>query len=145
MKTKNIEQVQPQGFLADLLSNIDEKEMKRTENRMLLAMKIAEALKQKHISQKEFANMMGKSETVVSEWLSGDRNFTIDTLTDISVALGVSLIDTDMTCMYVIPNTYQIESTIKATAIKSKGELSVYSTEENIISTQPGKNKLLAI
>lgn len=145
MKTKNIEQVQPQGFLADLLSNIDEKEMKRTENRMLLAMKIAEALKQKHISQKEFANMMGKSATVVSEWLSGDRNFTIDTLTDISVALGVSLIDTDMTCMYVIPNTYQIESTIKATAIKSKGELSVYSTEENIISTQPGKNKLLAI
>ena len=145
MKTKNIEQVQPQGFLADLLSNIDEKEMKRTENRMLLAMKIAEALKQKHISQKEFANMMGKSETVVSEWLSGDRNFTIDTLTDISVALGVSLIDTDMTCMYVIPNTYQIESTIKPTAIKSKGELSVYSTEENIISTQPEKNKLLAI
>lgn len=140
-----IEQVQPQGFLADLLSNIDEKEMKRTENRMLLAMKIAEALKQKHISQKEFANMMGKSATVVSEWLSGDRNFTIDTLTDISVALGVSLIDTDMTCMYVIPNTYQIESTIKATAIKSKGELSVYSTEENIISSQPGKNKLLAI
>lgn len=145
MKTKNIEQVQPQGFLADLLSNIDEKEMKRTENRMLLAMKIAEALKQKHISQKEFANMMGKSATVVSEWLSGDRNFTIDTLTDISVALGVSLIDTDMTCMYVIPNTYQIESTIKSTAIKSKGELSVYSTEENIISTQPGKYKLLAI
>lgn len=142
---KNIEQVQPQGFLADLLSNIDEKEMKRTENRMLLAMKIAEALKQKHISQKEFANMMGKSATVVSEWLSGDRNFTIDTLTDISVALGVSLIDTDMTCMYVIPNTYQIESTIKSTAIKSKGELSVYSTEENIISTQPGKYKLLAI
>lgn len=67
MKTKNIEQARPQGFLADLLSNIDEREMKRTENRMLLAMKIAEALKQKHISQKEFANMIGKSATVISE------------------------------------------------------------------------------
>ncbi|WP_081618586.1 helix-turn-helix domain-containing protein [Segatella paludivivens] len=39
--------------------------------------------------------MMGKNATVVSEWLSGDRNFTIDTLTDISVELGISLIDTD--------------------------------------------------
>lgn len=93
MKMKNIEQVQPQGFLADLLSDIDEKEMKRTENRMLLVMKISKALKQKHISQKEFANMMGKSATVVSEWLSGDRYFTIDTLTDISVMLGNSYID----------------------------------------------------
>ena len=99
MKMKNIEQAKPQGFLADLLSNIDEKEMKHTENRMLLAMLISETLKQKHISQKEFANMMGKNATVVSEWLSGDRNFTIDTLTDISVALGVSFIDTEKTFM----------------------------------------------
>ena len=86
-----IEQVRPQGFLAALLSDIDKREMKRTENRMLLAMKISETLKQKHISQKEFANIMGKSASVVSEWLSGDRNFTIDTLTDISVALGVNM------------------------------------------------------
>ena len=43
--------------------------------------------------------MMGKNATVVSEWLSGDRNFTIDTLTDISVALDVSFIDTDKTSM----------------------------------------------
>ena len=88
---KNIEQVQPQGFLAELLSDIDKREMKRTENRMLLAMKISETLKQKHISQKEFANMMGKSTTVVSKWLSGDRNITIDTLSDISVELGVNM------------------------------------------------------
>lgn len=94
-----IEQVRPQGFLAELLSDIDKREMKRSENRMLLAMKISEALKQKHISQKGLANMMGKSATVISEWLSGDRNFTIDTLTDISVALGVSFIDTDITSM----------------------------------------------
>ncbi len=93
------EQARPQGFLAVLLSDIDEKEMKRTENRMLLAIKISETLKQKHISQKGFANMMGKSSIIVSECLSGDRNFTIDTLTDISVALGVSFIDTDITSM----------------------------------------------
>ena len=43
---------------------------------------------------------MGKSETVVSEWLSGDRNFTIDTLSDIEEVLGVRLLDT--TVMTVI-------------------------------------------
>lgn len=51
----NIKQIQPQCFLADLLSDIDEMEMKRTENRMLLTMKILKALK-----QKEFPKMMGK-------------------------------------------------------------------------------------
>ncbi|WP_018462819.1 hypothetical protein [Segatella paludivivens] len=40
---KNIKQVRPQGFLADLLSDIDEKEMKHTENRMLLAMIIRDS------------------------------------------------------------------------------------------------------
>jgi transcriptional regulator with XRE-family HTH domain len=37
--------------------------------------------------------MMGKSPTVISEWLSGERNFTVDTLTDIEEVLGVQLLD----------------------------------------------------
>ena len=38
---------------------------------------------------------MGKTESEVSEWLSGDRNFTLDTLTEIEHTLGVSLVDTE--------------------------------------------------
>ena len=35
--------------------------------------------------------MLGKSESEVSEWLSGERNFTINTLSDISFCLGMDL------------------------------------------------------
>ena len=61
---------------------------------MLVANKIADALKAKGISQKRFAKMTGKSESEVSEWLSGDRNFTIDTLSDIQKFLGIDLLNT---------------------------------------------------
>ena len=37
--------------------------------------------------------MIGKSESEISEWLSGDRNFTIDTLSDIKKYLGVDLLN----------------------------------------------------
>ena len=53
-----------------------------------LAATIADALKAKGISQKQFAAMTGRSESEISEWLSGDRNFTIDTLITIEQALG---------------------------------------------------------
>lgn len=79
--------------IADILAQIDEKELARTRRRMMLAAKIEEAMKRKGYNQRRFAKMMGKSPTVISEWLSGDRNFTIDTLTDIEEVLGVHLLD----------------------------------------------------
>jgi transcriptional regulator with XRE-family HTH domain len=50
-------------------------------------------LKAKGISQKKFAEMTGRSESEISEWLSGDRNFTIDTLSDIKKYLGLDLLN----------------------------------------------------
>ena len=60
---------------------------------MLVAVKIADTLKAKGISQKKFAKITGRSESEVSEWLSGDRNFTIDTLSDIKKYLGLDLLN----------------------------------------------------
>ena len=80
-ETKNV--------LSQLLSNIDEIALKKTSNRMMVAAKISNALKNKGISQKEFAKMLRKSESEISSWLSGDRNFTIDTLTEVSEALDI--------------------------------------------------------
>ncbi len=84
------------GVLAELLANIDEKELARTRKRMMLAAKIGEAMKRRGLNQTQFARMMGKSQTVISEWLSGDRNFTSDTLTDIEEALGIQLLNTSL-------------------------------------------------
>lgn len=59
-----------------------------------LADKIDGILKDRHISQKELARRMGKSEAEVSRWLGGTHNFTLRTLAKISATLGVNLIST---------------------------------------------------
>ena len=54
--------------------------------------KIDALLKETGLSQKEFANKMGKTEAEVSRWLSGSHNFTLKTLARISAVLGKDLI-----------------------------------------------------
>lgn len=83
----------PSASLTRIMNNIDEDKLRRTRDRMLVAVKIAETLKLKGISQKKFAEMTGRSESEISEWLSGDRNFTIDTLSDIKKYLGLNLLN----------------------------------------------------
>ena len=101
------------GVLSHLLETLDKKQLEKTSNRMLVAAKIGNALHMKGLTQKEFASMMGRTESEISEWLSGDRNFTIDTLTEISLALGISLIDTSVSSAYVIPMEPLITSEAK--------------------------------
>ena len=84
----------PSASLTRIMNNIDEDKLRRTRDRMLVANKISDALKAKGISQKKFSEMTGRSESEVSEWLSGDRNFTIDTLSDIQKYLGIDLLNT---------------------------------------------------
>lgn len=84
----------PSASLTRIIKTIDEDKLRRTRDRMLVANKIADALNAKGISQKKFSEMTGRSESEVSEWLSGDRNFTIDTLSDIQKYLGIDLLNT---------------------------------------------------
>ena len=106
------------GVLADLLANIDEKELTKTRKRMMLAAKIEEAMKRCGYNQTQFAHLMKKSTTVISEWLSGERNFTTDTLMDIEDALGVRLLDTSI--MIVVNAGTEISLRVSANAGKSE-------------------------
>lgn len=83
----------PSASLTIIMQSIDEDTLRRTKDRMLVASKIADTLKAKNITQKKFAEMTGKSESEISEWLSGNRNFTIDTLSDITKHLGIDLLN----------------------------------------------------
>lgn len=83
----------PSASLTRIINDIDDDKLRRTRDRMLVAVKIADTLKAKGISQKKFAKITGRSESEVSEWLSGDRNFTIDTLSDIKKYLGLDLLN----------------------------------------------------
>lgn len=90
--------------LTRIVSTIDEDKLRRTRNRMLVANRIADVLTAKGISQKQFAEMIGRSESEISDWLSGDRNFTIDTLSDIKKYLGVDLLNTSSMRTAPVPN-----------------------------------------
>lgn len=57
-----------------------------------IADRIAGILKDKDISQKEFAGLMKKNESEISKWLSGTHNFTIETIVKISLALKENII-----------------------------------------------------
>ena len=49
-------------------------------------------LKQKHMTQKDFARKMGRSEAVISRWTSGFPNLTLKSIAEISTALGEPLV-----------------------------------------------------
>lgn len=57
-----------------------------------IADKIAEILEERGMSQKDFARMVGKTETEVSRWLGGTHNFTLKTIAKISSVLECNLI-----------------------------------------------------
>ena len=92
-KEINVKKYKPDGFLGEIIHNFDNEELLRIENRMNAAIKISNVLNDRKLSQRDFAKMMNKSTTTISEWLSGDRNFTLDTLTDISRILNIKLLD----------------------------------------------------
>lgn len=68
-------------------------EMKmQMELTVAIANRIYNILETKGMSQKEFAHLMGKTETEVSRWLSGTHNLTIATICKISAALHEDVI-----------------------------------------------------
>lgn len=54
--------------------------------------RIDDILKKKNMTQRDLAQRMGKSEAMVSRWITGFPNFTLRSLAQLSVALGEPLI-----------------------------------------------------
>lgn len=123
------------GVLGRMLANMDELSLAKTRNRMMVAAKIADAMRSSGMNQKQLAQKMGKTESEVSEWLSGDRNFTLDTLTEIEHTLNVSLLDTDkpryaysekVDKQAIIVPVFFFQTKEYATASMTMGEFSKY-------------------
>jgi ribosome-binding protein aMBF1 (putative translation factor) len=64
----------------------------RTYKQMAIAARIADGLEAKRWSKSEFAARMNQLPSVITRWLSGTQNFTIDTLSDIEETLGIQLL-----------------------------------------------------
>ena len=64
----------------------------QNDRRMGLAVKIAEALRSRGLTNQEFAFMMGKKPSEVTSWLSGTHNFTTETLWQMERVLRIQLL-----------------------------------------------------
>ena len=68
-------------------------EMKlQMEMSVAIANRIYDILEARGMSQKDFARLMGKTETEISRWLSGAHNLTLATICKISSALGEDVV-----------------------------------------------------
>lgn len=84
----------------------------RTEVRlnMDIANRIYDLLKEKNMTQREFAALMGKRESEISRWLTGSHGFTTTTLAKISAVLNDPIIEVtrepEVKYVFIPVNTY---------------------------------------
>lgn len=76
----------------EAVANVPEDVRLETDWSFAISDKIADALEKKGMTQKMFAKQIGKTETEVSRWLSGNHNFTLRTIAKISSVLGTNII-----------------------------------------------------
>lgn len=76
-----------------LFSEITPEEQAKTDAKMLLAVKIADAMKAKNWNKKQLMTKMGKTnQSEITRWLSGTQNFTVETLVDLERVLDIKLL-----------------------------------------------------
>ncbi len=81
-------------LIDDLLDSISPIEQAQVDAKMLIAAKIADALKSKGWNNKDLLKAIGKeSPSIITKWLSGTHNFTIDTLVELESALNIQLLN----------------------------------------------------
>ena len=93
MKTMSKIETYNSTIIGDLLQEITPRELERTEKRMLLAVRINNAIDAKGWKKKDFAIALGKQPSEITKWLSGTHNFTADTLSDIEHVLGINILN----------------------------------------------------
>lgn len=76
----------------DCLASVPEEQRAEFGISFGIAERICDVLRDKGMSQKEFAAKMNKRESEVSRWLTGRHNFTVQTIAKIETALQCKLI-----------------------------------------------------
>lgn len=79
-------------IMDEIRSSISPETKMQMELSVAIANRIYDILEAKGMSQKDFARLMGKTETEVSRWLSGTHNMTLATICKISLALGENIL-----------------------------------------------------
>jgi transcriptional regulator with XRE-family HTH domain len=82
------------------------------DRRMGLAVKIAETLRARGLTNQEFAFMMGKKPSEVSRWLSGTHNFTTETLWQMERILNIQILTSSPAEAHVLKEQEELKDFI---------------------------------
>ena len=86
-----------------------------------IMVRVYQILKEKRITQKDLAERMGKSQSEISKWLSGEHNFTLRSLTRLEAELGTEIIYVPKRDSFHVQRGGQVKaSAVKAEPISNK-------------------------
>ena len=74
------------------VANVTPEVMEEVSLNVDIANRISDLLKEKKMTQREFAALMGKRESEISRWLTGSHGFTTTTLAKIAAVLGEPIV-----------------------------------------------------
>jgi transcriptional regulator with XRE-family HTH domain len=81
-------------LLSELLDAIPTIEQAKTDAKMLIAAKIADAMQAKGWKHKDLLEVLGKTNaSIITKWLSGTHNFTVDTIVELEQALDIQILN----------------------------------------------------
>lgn len=79
-------------IITEFFESKDSVGYKKMANKMMMAAKIMDVMNDRQISKKELATRLNVQPSVITKWISGGQNFTIDTLTEIEHELKIELL-----------------------------------------------------
>ena len=79
------------GAMADIIAKRNPHHLELTRKRLLVSCNIADLMESKGWTPAQFAEKFSKSEDEILDWLGGQTDFDIDTLTKISLVLDVDV------------------------------------------------------
>lgn len=93
MKGANMETISSK-HINDILDSIDPIDQEKVDAKMIIAAKIEDAMKNKGWRKTDLLKALKKENpSVITKWLSGTHNFTVETLVELGHALGINLLD----------------------------------------------------
>lgn len=106
---KQTMETQRKNALSRLLDQITPLEQAKTDAKMVIAARISDAMKAKGWKKKDLLVAVGKeTPSVITKWLSGTHNFTVETLVELENALGISLLHLEEPNREIVV-TYHVE------------------------------------
>lgn len=76
----------------EMLAQIPKDEMRASDISFEIVVRILDILDHRGWNKADFARALGKKESEISKWLSGQHNFTIQTIAKIETVLGEDII-----------------------------------------------------